>query len=146
MITRAGDAIWILERPGGQRVGAHRVPRQDAAALARLLLDDRREVGRKLVVAIAGIAGRIGLAVASRVVGHGPEPEALERPRPVHDVAPGRGEAVQEHERDALPPALAPQLAGRPGDCKRRRTLAHRPVAVASRASDSAEARCSTSL
>ncbi len=64
------------------------------------VVEHGEQVGRQPVVAV--VVAAVGLAVGARVVGDHAMAGALERPRAHHDVAPRRGQAVQQDDRRAL--------------------------------------------
>ena len=66
--------------------------------------------------------------MSAGVVGERAEARALERARAVDHVAPGRGEAVQERDRVALPRALAAQRGAVALDLEGDRVVAQRDL------------------
>jgi hypothetical protein len=111
------------------------------------LVEYAREVIRKLRVAVTAAARRrVGLAVAAGVVGDRPEALAGQCLRAVNDVATLRRQAVEHGHRQ-------PFTGHFPGDrvvVERRLELGcgrcAQAASTASRASERALARCSTSL
>src|ERR1700733_10898754 len=86
---------------------AHRGAREHNAVNLRVV-EHRLQVEPQLVVAVCVRAGgRRRAAVATRVIRDHAVTGTLERRRTHHDVASGRGQAVQENDRRAFPGLLA---------------------------------------
>src|SRR3954468_23280058 len=95
-------------------MSAHRVAREGKTALPDLILDDRLQVGGELGVYITvarggpvPLRGRIGLAVAARVVGDHRVPGPLQSTGPVDHRDARRRDPMAEDDRRPLPRPLA---------------------------------------
>ncbi len=106
-----GDAVGVVEREPDDRVRAHRGAGQHGAVDPAVV-----EHGEQVAAPAARSRSPPGrrrrrAAVAAGVVGDHAVAGALERPRAHHHVAAGRGQAVQQHDRDALAPPPRPASA-----------------------------------
>jgi hypothetical protein len=135
----------------GQSVRSHRVTGEDVGISLGSSFDDAAEICAELRVGIA-IARRspIGLAVPARVVGDRAKTLARQHLGAVEHVAASRGEPVGQDDRDTVSHRL-PSQGYASGDRERGRlegvpTWGRAHAGSAARASESAAARCSTSL
>ena len=130
---QAGEPLGMAEGVGDRGVRPHRVAAEDELSVAHRLLDHRLEVDDELRVSITpSRRRRVRLAVTAGVVGDDGATSALQDPRAVDDVAPGRGDPVTEDDRRALAGVLASDrrpIAGRELD----RLGGHQPTAARAR-------------